>query len=476
MVDLLGRPSCAECFDECLKRDLNTPKKKWNGSGNSPQVDGNNNIGGMSLSSSKGAKSREGSPAIEELEQRLGIVKSREGSPALEDLGQRLSLIGGKESPTKSSLISRYSASGGSPIASPLSSRYSTTSQENSPLIHRSRGRPDTRTDGSSSPIRQYERFKSPELEQRESIGCRPSPVRFASGSPSLSPVRSTATGSPITEDAIEEMKLRFLKGSSSSPASASPKLDSSPSTRTTTALRSSSSQAHASKIPVPVSLTSTSTSPLSPTIPRTPDLMSDFSDTTTQSSGPESPPRDDGDVDTDTFNVGKVFGRGYGSRYTRGGFFEGPGDNEIIIEESASQIGTPTPTHKSKGLLDSTPAGTPTKTISSVSPPSKSKNQPQPTKSPVPRPHALTIPMPPPELPPSATCTKCNGALFALREGGRFVTVPADPGSVDEKPKMYHTGFRCVACEGLFQESGKGRGGCLVEVGCHFYQMNATR
>jgi hypothetical protein len=123
----------------------------------------------------------------------------------------------------------------------------------------------------------------------------RPSPVRFALGSPSLSPVRSTATGSPIAEDAIEEMKLRFLEGSLSSPTSASPKLDSSPLAQTTTPLRSSPSQAHASKIPIPVSLTSTSTSPFSPTIPRTPDLMSDFSDTTTQLSGPESPPRDDG-------------------------------------------------------------------------------------------------------------------------------------------------------------------------------------
>ena len=37
---------------------------------------------------------------------------------------------------------------------------------------------------------------------------------------------------------------------------------------------------------------------------------MSDSSNTTTQLSGPESPPRDDGDVDTYAFNVGKVFGR----------------------------------------------------------------------------------------------------------------------------------------------------------------------
>lgn len=84
MVDLFGRPTCAECFDNCLKRDHPvTPKKGRISNNNSPSLA---SPGG--LSSSYGRKSREGSPMIDELEQRLGIVRSRECSPAVVDLGR----------------------------------------------------------------------------------------------------------------------------------------------------------------------------------------------------------------------------------------------------------------------------------------------------------------------------------------------------------------------------------------------------
>lgn len=83
MVDLFGRPTCADCFDNCLKRDHPvTPKKGRISNNNSPSVA---SPGG--LTSSYGRKSRENSPMIEELEQRLGIVKSRESSPAVADHG-----------------------------------------------------------------------------------------------------------------------------------------------------------------------------------------------------------------------------------------------------------------------------------------------------------------------------------------------------------------------------------------------------
>lgn len=76
MVDLFGRPSCADCFDNCLKRDHPaTPKKNRTSANNSPNL-------GARLSSSYGSQSREGSPMLEELEQRLGIVRSRESTPA----------------------------------------------------------------------------------------------------------------------------------------------------------------------------------------------------------------------------------------------------------------------------------------------------------------------------------------------------------------------------------------------------------
>ncbi|KAF8642259.1 hypothetical protein AX16_009534 [Volvariella volvacea WC 439] len=80
MVDLLGRPSCADCFDTCLNRDSDRRLSR------SPPKDAaptpKNNLGGLTISSKEG-KSRESSPAIEELEQRLGISRSREPSPSI---------------------------------------------------------------------------------------------------------------------------------------------------------------------------------------------------------------------------------------------------------------------------------------------------------------------------------------------------------------------------------------------------------
>ena len=83
LVDLLGHPSCADCFDNCLNRDPTTPRKTRNSvNNNSP------NPGGLNASHSR--KSRENSPALEELEQRLGIVKSGKGSPAVDDPNKKL--------------------------------------------------------------------------------------------------------------------------------------------------------------------------------------------------------------------------------------------------------------------------------------------------------------------------------------------------------------------------------------------------
>jgi hypothetical protein len=108
MVDLLGRPSCVDCFGGCLRRDVGSKDQ-------SPihkEMDVNMGM--------KGQKSREGSPAINELEQRLGIVKGREGTPIFEtDLNS---------SPKKTPLAKRYSVSDGSPLL-----RYG--SREGNPLM-----------------------------------------------------------------------------------------------------------------------------------------------------------------------------------------------------------------------------------------------------------------------------------------------------------------------------------------------------
>lgn len=78
MVDLLGRPTCAECFETCLKRPAkDSPQRRAIST-----PDKNGNLGGNKRS----AGSRESSPALEELEQRLGIIKSRESTPARDRL------------------------------------------------------------------------------------------------------------------------------------------------------------------------------------------------------------------------------------------------------------------------------------------------------------------------------------------------------------------------------------------------------
>ncbi|KAJ7727838.1 hypothetical protein DFH07DRAFT_851572 [Mycena maculata] len=397
MVDLLGRPSCPDCFDTCLERDA-TPKKGRQ-STTSPRVDKITNLGGMGGSSK--SRSREGTPALEELEQRLGIVKTREASPALEELSHRLSMIG-KESPSRSPRVSAYSTSP-SMTASP--SRYS-TSREGSPLVGRSRGKSDPLVDLNANSPRRYDRFRSPEPEDSPS-------KRYSSGSPS--PVRNSASPGS-TEEAIEEMKRRFMKGSSSSPSTSLPSTP--PLSRPR--LRSSRSSGRLS----------------SPTIPHTPDLTSDSSDATS-STGPDTPPREGGSVyDVDVFTAAKVYAPGYGSRYTRE-FVAGVDD--VIAEETSSQMGTPTHTPKSSVKAKSTPTKSPIPFANT----SQSKS-----------PKGLSIVPPKPAA--NTNCIKCHRTLFSVQEGGRFVTVPDD---VTGEPKTYHTDcFTCVSCHLPFKEGATGQ------------------
>lgn len=93
-VDLLGRPSCADCFAACLNR--RTPRKSATASPIS-------NIGGMSI----GSKSREGSPAIDELEIRLGIMKAKSPSPEPTSRAGRTSSPANKHSPLRTHIPHR---------------------------------------------------------------------------------------------------------------------------------------------------------------------------------------------------------------------------------------------------------------------------------------------------------------------------------------------------------------------------------
>lgn len=250
MVDLLGKPCCADCFDTCLTRsNKNTPQKAGR------RDDGpSSNLSGIRRGERE--REREGSPALEELEQRLGIVRSRESTPARDDRPIKST---GLKSPTltpvRSPLASRYTpGNSGSVDSSPIAERLAarvradsfpsigsspamqssvsartynrfkspepeTPERDGSPLSSRRLSRyrspepEDALGDGSPAPRRTYNRFKSPEPDVFGS-----SPISRATGSPRYgSP--SAASRQP-TEEAIEEMKQRFLRQASPAPAS----------------------------------------------------------------------------------------------------------------------------------------------------------------------------------------------------------------------------------------------------------------
>ncbi|GLB36283.1 putative protein with zinc-binding domain present in Lin-11, Isl-1, Mec-3 [Lyophyllum shimeji] len=444
MVDLLGRPSCADCFESCLKRDPATPKKnKSISSSNSPIVGKARNPGGMS-SSSKDRQSREGSPAIEELEQRLGITKSRDGSPALEDLTRRLAML-------QQTSGSTYTDS------SPSAGKNASTRRENTDLDRSTDGR-SSRMNDSPKPYRS-ERMKSPEIESPRS-----SSKPFETGSRGR--VRHQSTGSPSPAvDAIEEMKQRFMKSSQSpSPArriSVEPRVVQSTSplrlSRSSTSLRTSARRDSQNADSVPIS-------PLSPPMPPTPDFMSDFSDSMTQSSfsGLDSPPRNDevGDI----FSVTKVHGTGCGLGYPRRDRLDK--SEEVIIEETASELGTPTRTPGSTRARTTPASRRGSIPNTSTSTPLQSKAVTSPRRE-VPDLQTSTSP---PDLAPSS-CAGCGENLFSIKGGGKYVTVPGD--SANSPSMTYHVDcFTCAICNGVFSEAATGQavfvkangGACHVE------------
>ncbi|OBZ79411.1 hypothetical protein A0H81_00650 [Grifola frondosa] len=252
MVDLLGRPSCADCFESCLKR----PSQDGSTRRRSLDVfdDQKSNLGGIKRSS----RSREGSPALEELEQRLGI-KSKDSTPNAEGRLGRSSLPGSSNETTMSSsvyspLAKRYTTSFGDGETSPVVERLAARARANSSTtagsssvpapvgdgsphsnVHRFKNPPlrspapddDSsisvrRTynspgleppDGSPIPRRSFNRFKTPEPDRAE----------LGSGSKSSPSFGSPRSSKQPTGEAIEEMKKRFLR-------QASPALTSAPS------------------------------------------------------------------------------------------------------------------------------------------------------------------------------------------------------------------------------------------------------
>jgi hypothetical protein len=388
MVDLMGRPSCPDCFDSSLSRadaprgTVRTPTK-------------NRNIGGMHSS-----RSREGSPTLDELEERLGIPRRRADSAVSTSASDRGLAEMISERPRRLSVSTR-----------------STT------------------------------------------VGAEASSARPSQPNPAK-----------LTEDAVEEMKRRFLKTPTGSPFTT-------PTKNTNTTPNASITSP---KYSVPelktrrslVSLRATSTEPTSPpslsnnhdyilaptperiistrnfssergglngmtatlrgsaSIPSTPDLISDASDTATQSSGLTTPPRITPLRFPSSYGVTPIPSlRDHAS---------------AAKQTNARLVGSPE-TRKifhSKRSLEN-----------------------------------LRIPAP---LSPESKCARCSIPLFTTN-GGKFVTVPEEPTATGAAPKVYHSDcFTCRVCDGVFPAGEQGRavfvrtqdGPCHVDVN-HLITVN---
>jgi hypothetical protein len=499
MVDLLGRPSCADCFDNCLKRK-DTPTKK---TPLSPSQDKCSALGGMKAGNDRDAYSREGSPSLDELEQRLGIIKkAREASPSIEP-----------RTPPKvrTSLGSRYttiSSEGEDNILSAIRSRTNSLGAESSITPLRLRSKSGERS--SDDP----EKFRTPEL------GSRTTPVadRKLSSSTSASP---RFPGSPtrktvVTEEAVEEMKRRFLKTSGSgspvaaplpstpplriskspsptraSPASqrtsmSPPTTDSTPTSARHGLKKYSSTSSLSTSISASTGISALSlsarnfsllsspsvsernwtpssgqsalsaspglsTSSVAPSpMPSTPDLLSDtFSEAGTHSSGLETPP---------TFSP-PVAIRGIDRFPSMTAHSNDFGDAELLTKLRT----TPTPRTSLSGR--STEFSESHTDIAPLKPAHTGSHMLRPIK-----PHPTGTY--PPNVAIDASCAKCALPLFTSN-GGKYVTVPEEPTSTGVPPKTYHADcFRCRICDGMFRERQGGqavfvrgeRGACHLE------------
>ncbi|KAI5823501.1 hypothetical protein K523DRAFT_316932 [Schizophyllum commune Tattone D] len=311
LVDLLGRPCCPDCFDTCLKRE-STPKKARESVLPASPPAKVTNIGGLNADAAPGRmsfpKSRESSPALQELEQRLGIASRRDSNATLEELSQRLNKIG-RESPTRSSRYSATGSAAGSPRATDSPRLASglvggpASGRAGSPAVElRSQAESRSQAD---SPRRRYDRFKSMDFD-----------------SPDESPIRRQRTGSMVTDEAVEEMKRRFIKANTPAALVATLTGTGSPATPPRSDAMSP---------------------PRSDVMSPTPDLISDVSDTATSISGIDTPPRSDYrslTSDREESSLSKLLGSSYTSRYNRDQYSDVLDD--VIVEETRSQLNTP--------------------------------------------------------------------------------------------------------------------------------------
>ncbi|KAG6868093.1 hypothetical protein C0993_007672, partial [Termitomyces sp. T159_Od127] len=382
MVDLLGRPSCADCFESCLIREPSTPKQSTpDSTTNIARSKNSRNIGGMGSVSPGGRRSGEGSPAMEELEQRLGISGRLVGSPIAEDLSRKLAVLSNPSSSLDYSSAAR---------------KPDSTHKDN----HLGQS---TRSPGSYSAIQ----------------------------------LRNNSTGTPTRIIEAKEIKQKPVEFSSPSPrGTRSSAVQSNP----TSLLSQPSICKHSIDDETEFDLRG-----FSPLPPQTPDLMSDVSDTTTQSSiDPDSPSKIN---DEDLFSTRETYLAGYNSRYTRRDFPDTPED--INAEKIASQVSNRDPTSTCSPVP---PSGLDLPFVSPL------------TLRPVKAPLQGLLDQSPSNL-STGSCIGCGRSLFGIRGGGKFLTVPGD----EERPMTYHVEcFRCAICDGTFNE-------CVTPAKITMYKMPAA-
>ncbi|KIY72835.1 hypothetical protein CYLTODRAFT_417610, partial [Cylindrobasidium torrendii FP15055 ss-10] len=469
MVDLLGRPSCQACFDSCLRRD-STPKKK------------RSSVNIASLAGTPGSPStpmtggyqreRKESFHIQELEQRLGIVKSRPSSPTMDSPRPTVPAPRPSDSASRASITPMSLVSARATLSSP--SRKSTsasTSSPSTPISFPSREPARVSSHESfSSPVRGSPRsptrnsFSSP---VRESIS---SPSRTSISSPSRNSISSPVRNS-VSTSSRESLARNSISAASrysiSSPTSGSTKsqtpqdsneltsptskgrydrfkLSNRPDARRSMEFKSTPSspvKEPAPSLPTPVpsppstpkktddkklphtAITSPSlyskNSPISsPMSTSTPSLVSDISmdDASTMSSlNLDSPYLHGFDSPSQVQNSTRVFS------------FDSSSNSDDDRRSS------PRPNLFSEPVKQPTPE---------ARPPAASARSPPPASSSV-------------VENASMNCAKCHRKLFSVASAGRYVTVPDEIGHME----TYHQNcFKCHVCELPFKEGVQGQ------------------